>query len=201
MRNRGFTLVELLVALVILAVGLLAVARMSLTYVRANTFSHVTSAASVLAQEKMEELRAYASGEQGGRFSVFNFDYLVSTDAAYTSIEDPPGSGTPLVVPGLLAGATASAVTTSGGTTYEVLYDDGNHGDGAAGDGVYGLSETVALEGTPFSVTRTWTVEPIDVDSPPDGQADYARLAVETSWTDRLGTQHTIRLESVVYRR
>ena len=201
MRCRGFTLVELLVALVILAVGLLAVARMSLTYVKANTFSHVVSAATVLAQEKMEELRSYATGEMGGRFSVFNFDYLVSTEAEYTSIEDPPGSGTPLVIPGLLAGASASPVTASSGVTYEVLYDDGNHGDGAAGDGVYGLTETVPVKGTPFSVTRVYTVEPIDVDSPPDGQADYARLAVETTWTDRFGNDHTVRLESVVYRR
>ncbi len=201
MRSRGFTLVELLVALVILSVGLLAVARMSITYVKANTFSHVMSAATVFAQEKMEQLRSYATGDQGGRFSVFNFDYLVSTDAEYTSIEDPPGSGIPLVIPGLLAGATASPVTTSGGITYEVMYDDGSHSDGAAGDGVYGLSETVALEGTPFSITRTWTVEPIDVDSPPDGVPDYARLAVETQWTDRFGNSHTVRLESVVYRR
>ncbi len=197
-RERGFTLVEALVALVVLAVGLLAIAKMSITYVRANSYSHLLSEATVAAQEKMEQMRSYASSERGDRFSVFDFDYLISTNPTFTSVEDPPGSGIPKTVPGLLSGSNGgSPVTTTGGTVYEVLYDDGNHGDGAAGDGVYGATDTVTIEGTGFTIARTWTVEPIPI----NGQTNFARVTVECSWTDRFGQTRTVHLESLVHRR
>lgn len=193
--DEGFTLVETLVALVILAIGLLAVAKMSITYVRANSYSHLLSAATVAAQEKMEQLRSYATSERGDRFSVFDFDYLISTNPAFTSVDD---GGTLKTVAGLLSGSNGGTkLVTTNGAVYEVLYDDGAHGDGAAGDGVYGATDTVAVEGTGFAIDRVWTVEPI----PLSGQTNFARIAVECSWTDRFGTTRSVRLESLVHRR
>lgn len=208
MNARGFTLVETLVALVVLAVGLLALAAMNTTYVRANTASHEMSAATVLAEEKMEQLRGRATSERTDRFSAFDFDYLTSTDPCFSSVEDPPGSGTLVDVHGMLSGGstvggcTGAPVTTSGGTVYDVLYDDGNHGDGAAGDGVYGSTDSVPLSGLggSFAVEREWTVEPLDVDSPTDDEFDFARLAVRVAWTDR-GQTREVNLQSLVYRR
>ena len=56
--SRGFTLIEILIALVILSVSLLALAGLMITTTR-NTASggHVTEAAT-LAQDRLEELRA-----------------------------------------------------------------------------------------------------------------------------------------------
>jgi type IV pilus modification protein PilV len=53
----GFTLVEVLVAIVILAVGLLAVARLQSQAVRSNNFGNQLNEATFLAQDKAEELR------------------------------------------------------------------------------------------------------------------------------------------------
>lgn len=54
MSRRAFTLIEVLVALVVLGVGLLALAKMSIVYVRATNQSHQSSEGVLLAQDKME---------------------------------------------------------------------------------------------------------------------------------------------------
>ncbi len=55
--KKGFTLIEVLIGLVLLAIGLLAIAGMQITSVRGNFFSKNLSEASVLAQDRLEELR------------------------------------------------------------------------------------------------------------------------------------------------
>ena len=55
-RDQGFTLIEVLVAIIILTVGLLAVGTMQLSAIRGNFMSGNTSIALSLASEKMEDL-------------------------------------------------------------------------------------------------------------------------------------------------
>ncbi len=55
--SSGFTLIEVLVGLIILAIGLLAIAGMQVTSVRGNFFSNNITQASILAQNRLEELR------------------------------------------------------------------------------------------------------------------------------------------------
>lgn len=64
----GFTLLEVLIAMVILSVGLLALARFQLTVIKGNTDSREITTAVVLAETKIEELMsggfaALAAGE------------------------------------------------------------------------------------------------------------------------------------------
>jgi len=61
--NEGFTLVELMLALVVFAVGVLAVAQMQLTSMRYNTQAQQMSEATMLAQGKMDELMALGYGD------------------------------------------------------------------------------------------------------------------------------------------
>lgn len=208
--SRGFTLVETLVAIAVLSIGLLAVGVMSITYVRANTHAHTMSEAVVLASAKMEQLRSYATSERADSFSPFDFDYLTSTDPCLTTVIDPPGSGTSVQVPGLLSGGvtgpcgvTGAPVTLTGGNVYEALYDDGSHGDQTAADGVFTYTDTVDFSGigAGFTISRTWTVEPLALDVDGDGRGDYARLRVEASWADRSGQPRTVALESLAFRR
>lgn len=57
LNKKGFTLIEVLVGLVILAIGLLAIGGMQLASVKGNAFSGHLTQASVLAQDRLEVLR------------------------------------------------------------------------------------------------------------------------------------------------
>jgi type IV pilus assembly protein PilV len=57
LNKKGFTLIEVLVGLVILAIGLLAIAGMQITSVRGNFYSSNITQASILAQDRMEFLK------------------------------------------------------------------------------------------------------------------------------------------------
>jgi type IV pilus assembly protein PilV len=63
----GFSLVELLVAVVILAVGLLGLAQLQLTAIKANAQSATSTAATAIAQRVIEEIVAL-----GGDDAMFN---------------------------------------------------------------------------------------------------------------------------------
>ncbi|MBI5583681.1 MAG: prepilin-type N-terminal cleavage/methylation domain-containing protein [Deltaproteobacteria bacterium] len=56
-QNKGFTLIELFVALVILAAGLFALTQMGVTTIGANQDSSADSIATRLAQNKIDELK------------------------------------------------------------------------------------------------------------------------------------------------
>ena len=55
--TKGFTLLEVLVALVFLAVGLLALAGLHITSLRGNNFSQQLTLATVAAQDRLEFLK------------------------------------------------------------------------------------------------------------------------------------------------
>jgi prepilin-type N-terminal cleavage/methylation domain-containing protein len=59
---RGFSLLEVLVATTIMTVGVAGLAQMFVLSTRANTSAKVTTYASVLAQQKMEQLRGLTWG-------------------------------------------------------------------------------------------------------------------------------------------
>ena len=56
-RQSGFTLIEVMIALVILAVGLLALATMQIVSIRSNAFSSEMTYATMLAQSRLEQIR------------------------------------------------------------------------------------------------------------------------------------------------
>ncbi len=56
-RRRGFTLVEMMVAILLLGVGMMALAALTTTVTRANVQSSSRTVASSLAQERMERFR------------------------------------------------------------------------------------------------------------------------------------------------
>jgi type IV pilus assembly protein PilV len=72
MGKKGFTLIEVLIGLVLLAVGLLAIAGMQITSVRGNFFSSNMTQASILAQDRLEALKQLDFNDAG--LSVANHD-------------------------------------------------------------------------------------------------------------------------------
>ena len=55
--NNGFTLIEVLVAMVILSIGLLGTAALIIGIIRGNQVSNRVTTATTLAQDKMEEIK------------------------------------------------------------------------------------------------------------------------------------------------
>jgi len=56
-RNRGFTLIEALIAMAIFSIGILAVGSMQLWNTKNNTTGNLTTQATMLARQKVEELK------------------------------------------------------------------------------------------------------------------------------------------------
>ena len=56
-KEKGFTLIEVLIGLIILAIGVLAVAGMQITSIVGTSFSNNITQASVIAQDRLEFLK------------------------------------------------------------------------------------------------------------------------------------------------
>ncbi len=89
----GFSLVELLVAVMILAIGLLGLAKLQVTAIKVNSQSESMMAASTIAQGIIEEIAALDSSDV-----MFN---STVTDAVWD----------------------ASPITVEGGGTYDITYN------------------------------------------------------------------------------
>ena len=57
-RNRGFSLIEVMIALAIFSIGIMAVGSMQLWSTKNNTTGNITTQATMLARQKIEELKA-----------------------------------------------------------------------------------------------------------------------------------------------
>jgi len=68
--NRGFTLIEVLVSLVVLAIGLLGLAMLQTTGLRYNTNSYSRTQATYMAYDLAERMRANVPGFQAGNYDV-----------------------------------------------------------------------------------------------------------------------------------
>lgn len=73
-RNSGFTLIEVLVAMVVLSIGLLGVAGMQLSGLRANHSSALRSQATYLAYDMADRMRANVQGINGGNYNNLSGD-------------------------------------------------------------------------------------------------------------------------------
>jgi type IV pilus modification protein PilV len=82
--GRGFSLIEALIALLVVSFGMLAIASFQLTLNRNGDLAKQRSEATRLAQQKMEQLRAYARVDtHTGTPHIFNYtDDVVSSAAA-----------------------------------------------------------------------------------------------------------------------
>jgi prepilin-type N-terminal cleavage/methylation domain-containing protein len=104
--GQGFTLVEVMVALAILAGSLFVVAQLMVVASRAAEASRETTTATALAAQKIEQLRALAWGMAPDGIAIEDLQSDVTSWPARPS----GGPGLSLSPPGTLAGNTAGYV-------------------------------------------------------------------------------------------
>jgi type IV pilus assembly protein PilV len=80
--QRGFTLLEVLVALVVLSFGLIGLAMLQTTSLRFNNDSYMRSQATFLAYDLVDRMRANITGAEAGNYCITNA----------TSTTAPPGT-------------------------------------------------------------------------------------------------------------
>ena len=171
----GFSLLETLVAVTLLSIGVGSLAQLSVIAADANRRARVITTASLLAQQKMEQLRAL----------TWRFDPIglrVSDETSDTSVtpEAPTGGA------GLSVSPAASLATNTAGFCDFVDASGRLLGDGAGGSAV--------PPGTLY--IRRWSIAPVPAD--PDNTIAIQVLVTTT------GAQHSgesARLVSVRTRR
>lgn len=96
--RRGFTLIELMVAVLLIGVGLMGLAALSTTVTRANVHSSGLTTASALAQERIEQFRAEPYGSIVSGSDARAVDGVQYTRTWGVSADDPePGLKTIVV--------------------------------------------------------------------------------------------------------
>jgi Tfp pilus assembly protein PilV len=83
--SRGFTLLEAVVALVVLAFGMLAIAGFQLNLSRGSDVAKQRTEATRLAQQKMEELRAFPTVVPGGGIGYADLQSSAAPETAVTT--------------------------------------------------------------------------------------------------------------------
>lgn len=84
---RGLTLVEILVALVVLSVGLLGLAAMQTTSVKFTTSAYQRTQATALAYDLIDKMR-------GNRLAALNNDYIIAFESPVPACGAFDGTGT-----------------------------------------------------------------------------------------------------------
>jgi type IV pilus modification protein PilV len=83
--QRGFTLIEVLVALFVLAIGLLGLAMLQTTGLRFNTNSYSRTQATLLAYDIMDRMRANVAGFKAGSYDVADGSAYSTKWSAYST--------------------------------------------------------------------------------------------------------------------
>jgi type IV pilus assembly protein PilV len=95
---RGFTLLEVMIALVILAVGLLGLASLQVMAIKGNSFGQQMTVASTLAQNQLEQLRRTPAALVNGNDTVTDQNGITYTrNWAVTPNSPQTGASTVLI--------------------------------------------------------------------------------------------------------
>lgn len=148
-KERGFTLIEVLIALLVLAVGLLGMASLMMTSLQSSQSAYLHSQASLLAQDLVERMRANRD------HAVKNDSYELAASAAATT---NPGC------------ATSSSGCSPSAQARQDLHD----WRAALETGIPGATATIERsddpdEGNHYTITIAWEENASeDADNDPD---------------------------------
>ncbi|MDX2424889.1 MAG: prepilin-type N-terminal cleavage/methylation domain-containing protein [Cycloclasticus sp.] len=171
---QGFSLIEVLIATLVLGIGILAVAKLQGTLIRNGSDANQRTVAASIAQKKIDDLKA---------FSILNSGYtwdqalalsgsLPQTEVAYTHITGDADLATYTETGGLIL--PSSSITV--------------------GPTVYSLNWTVQDYWHTTALSAATTTEP----SPAPATSDFKKVTVTVGWSNETGATQYISLDTVV---
>ncbi len=170
----GVTLVEVLIAIVILTVGLMSVAMMQYMSVSGNAFGRELEIASKLGQELLERVRATDVKDDTGNIDPLFAPGLHPTADDDAALQNPVGSGIPGYDP----------VTRAGGISFTRIWwvvDD---------------CRNIVIN-DPDPNTAVCDPPPEGTCAPGAGMNNIEAIAVRVCWTDKNGGTHSTTLNGV----
>ncbi len=189
---RGATLIEVLIAMLVLAVGILGLMGLQINGKRTNYEALQRSAAVGLAQDIINRMRANSNVAPTGTFLDANYDTVTLT---YTG--DGVGGGQ-VAAPLTDCAAVGAACTPEDLADFDLATWEAQLDDAVTSNGLVNPTgcidvDTSAADGSLVTVTVAWESR-IDLDQ----TALVARMPVDCGGTDKYGTGNTRRQAVVI---
>lgn len=190
--NRGATLIEVLIAILVLAVGILGLMGLQINGKRTNYEALQRSAAVSLAQDMINRMRANSNIALTGTFLDANYDTVTLT---YTG--GGVGGGQ-VATPPTDCAAAGAACTPADLADFDLAAWEAQLDDAVTSNGLVNPTgcidvDTSAADGSLVTVTVAWESR-IDLDQ----TALLARMPVDCGGTDKYGTGNTRRQAVVI---
>lgn len=164
--QRGLSLVEVFVALLVLSVGLIALAKLQVDLVRGSSDARTRTLALALAEEKIEDLRTFARADGAGTWSV------TANPMAWSYLNGPA-----ITAPPTPPDTSCSPACTGGRIPPQTAY-----------------GSTLEVDGVRFK--RTWEVTDRDFTNagPPSITSRTKDVRVTVTWENELGVEQQVSL-------
>ncbi len=139
--NAGFTMIEVLVTMVILAIGLLGLAGMQANGLKSNHQAYTRTQVSQLAYDMGDRMRSNMAGVTAGNYSSLSGDPATSPPNCETGACTPANMATydyakwDAALASNLPKGEGSVAVAAGISTITVMWDDDGNGTGTDCDG------------------------------------------------------------------
>jgi len=172
-RETGFSLLEVLIALVVLAVGLISVAKFQGTIMKSGSLAKARTVATHLAQEKLDDLR--------------NYEVLITTDPTTFAIVgcNVAGKVRYSCIANNAGGTLATGTVTVASVNYTRTWTVQNY---------YFAATAAGKTANTAAVTNYAPAAPVVLPPYPD----YKVVAVTVAWTDQDGSAQSVVLSSII---
>jgi len=161
-RQRGLSLVEVFVALLVLSVGLIALAKLQVDLVRGSSDARARTIALSLAEEKVEDLRTFARTDGTGAWSI------TANPMAWSYVNGPA-----ITTPPTPPDTSCSPLCTGGRIPPQVTY-----------------SNLLEVAGVRFK--RTWEVDARDFTGTGPITSRTKDVRVTVAWQNEMGVEQQV---------
>lgn len=170
----GFSLIEVLIAVVVLSFGILALTALQANLIKASTNARAQSVALALAKDQLEKMRGFRTMAE----------YLALTDSTSAQNIDNTNAGT-----GRFSGGLGGVTGTLGGTNFTRSWTVDRYAIPVNTTGFvkYTGSDTGALP-APNPAAGTGYL----------ANSEYKTVTVTVTWTDAAGQQGVVKLEDAI---